>query len=317
MWRAYVVLWLGVWIVLITRPGTWPAALGQWPMALVMALGSFVAGSTPMGGGTVAFPVLVLGFDRSPVMARDFGFAIQSVGMTSAMLFIFARNMPVERRMLLWSCVGAVIGLVFGTWLLAGRVPADWVKLVFATLWTTFGAWLVTGARAEASLPLRPADGRDVSRIGLAVGVVGGAIASLIGVGLEMLVYATLVLRFGWGPKAAVPTAVCATALASPVGLALRFLTEGVHPEVFPVWLAAMPVVIFGAPAGAFILKRVPRLVLLRVIGALCLVQFGATVAQVRPTPEQWTGVAVLAVLSTAGLWLLAPNRPASAASAA
>jgi uncharacterized membrane protein YfcA len=302
--------------VLITRPGNWLLALAHWPMALVMVGGSLVAGSTPMGGGTIAFPALVLGFGRSPGMARDFGLAIQSVGMTSALLFIVARGIPVERRLLTWSCAGAVVGLALGTFLLAGRVPADWVKLLFATLWITFGAWLVTGTAKESSGPRISSDGSDAVLIGLIVGVVGGAVASLIGVGLEMLVYATLVLRFGWGPKAAVPTAVCATALASPVGLLLREMTAGIDPGVFPDWIAAVPIVIFGAPAGAYISTRMPRAVLLRIIGALVLVQFAVTVNQVAPTALQWGGVVALAVLSASGLWLLAPSeRPAAAAS--
>jgi uncharacterized membrane protein YfcA len=305
---VYIVLCLAVWLVLITRPGASLVALAQWPMALVMIGGSLVAGSTPMGGGTVAFPALVLGFGRSPAMARDFGLAIQSVGMISALLFIVKRGIPVERRLLAWSCAGAVVGLALGTFLLAGRVPADWVKLLFATLWITFGAWLVTGTAKEASSPRAAAHADEMPVFGLAVGAVGGAVMSLIGVGPEMLVYAALVIRFGWGPRAAVPTAVCATALSAPVGLALRAWTVGVHPEVFPVWLAAMPIVIFGAPAGAYISTRMPRAVLLRIIGALCLIQFGVTVGQVRPTPAQWAGVAALAALGAAGLWLLAPS---------
>jgi uncharacterized protein len=140
------------------------------------------------------------------------------------------------------------------------------------------------------------------------VGFIGGAVMSLIGVGPEMLVYATLVLRFGWKPKVAVPTAVCATALAAPVGFLLRVITAGVDPGVFPEWLAATPIVIFGAPLGAYIGARLPRKVLLRIIGALVLVQFGFTVNQVRPTPAQWAGVVALAALSAAGLWLLAPS---------
>ncbi len=94
--------------------------------------------------------------------------------------------------------------------------------------------------------------------------MLGGAVAALIGVGVEMLVYATLVLRFGWGPKAAVPTAVCTTALVSPVGLLLRFVTAGINPGVFPDWIACVPIVIFGAPFGAYISTRMPRSVLLK-----------------------------------------------------
>jgi len=307
-------MWLALWLVLITRPGAWLAALAHWPMALVMVGGSLVAGSTPMGGGTVSFPALVLAFGRSPAMARDFGLAIQSAGMTSALLYIVARGIPVAGRLLAWACAGAVVGLVFGTFLLAGRVPADSVKLLFATLWITFGAWLVTGNAGEGPAPRASANGREVALIGLAVGGIGGAVMSLIGVGPEMLVYATLVLRFGWKPKAAVPTAVCATALSAPVGLLLRVVTAGIHPEVFAVWLAALPIVIFGAPAGAYISTRMPRVILLRIIGALVLVQFVVTVNQVRPTALQWAGVVALAALTAVGLWVLAPSGDRAAA---
>lgn len=307
-WQTFIGLCLLLWGVLITAPDAWLVALSHWPMALVMIGGSLVAGSTPMGGGTIAFPALVLGFKESPAMARDFGLAIQSIGMTSALLFIVMRGIPVERRMLTWSCIGAVIGLTLGTYLLAGRVPADWVKLLFATLWITFGGWLVTGTAKATSEPRPPTENANVVAFGLIVGVVGGAVASLIGVGVEMLVYATLVLRFGWGPKAAVPTAVCATALVSPVGLLLRAITAGIHPAVFPTWMACVPIVIFGAPAGAYISTRMPRRVLLGIIGVLVLVQFAVTVNQVRPSAALSGGVLALAALSGAGLWLLAPS---------
>jgi hypothetical protein len=36
-----------------------------------MAFGSYVAGSTPMGGGTVGFPILVLLFDLPATLGRD------------------------------------------------------------------------------------------------------------------------------------------------------------------------------------------------------------------------------------------------------
>jgi hypothetical protein len=95
-------------------------------------------------------------------------------------------------------------------------------------------------------------------------------------------------------------------------------MTAGIDPGVFPDWAACVPIVIFGAPAGAYIATRMPRAVLLRIIGALCLIQFTVTVFQVRPTLAQWAGVVAIAALSAAGLWLLAPStRPAAAASVA
>ena len=102
-------------------------------MALVMIGGSLVAGSTPMGGGTVAFPALVLGFQESPAMARDFGLAIQSVGMTSALLFILLRRIPVESRLLAWGSAGYGNSLkAKGEVSMTLQLPVFWVPYVLA-----------------------------------------------------------------------------------------------------------------------------------------------------------------------------------------
>ena len=53
----------------------------HWPIAVAMAIGSYFAGSTPLGGGTVRFPILVLLLGLPVALGRDFGFATQSVGM--------------------------------------------------------------------------------------------------------------------------------------------------------------------------------------------------------------------------------------------
>ena len=84
----------------------WLTLLEHWGIAFTMALGSYAAGSTPMGGGTVGFPVLVLLFDEAPTLGRDFSFAIQSIGMTSASIFILCRKQPIEWPMLRWASGG-------------------------------------------------------------------------------------------------------------------------------------------------------------------------------------------------------------------
>ena len=48
-------LWLavfyGVWLFLVVTGGHWDELREHWGIAVAMALGSYVAGSTPMGGG--------------------------------------------------------------------------------------------------------------------------------------------------------------------------------------------------------------------------------------------------------------------------
>ena len=99
VWFVWLAGFYAVWVWLVFGHGLWEVARTHWPIALAMALGSYVAGSTPMGGGTVGFPVLVLLFEMPATLGRDFSFAVQSIGMTSASIFILARRQPLA------SCV--------------------------------------------------------------------------------------------------------------------------------------------------------------------------------------------------------------------
>src|SRR5207247_8757200 len=99
-WFAYVAALYVAWFILAFGFGYWEQVKAHWPIALVMIFGSVVAGSTPMGGGTVAFPFLVLVFHQPPNLGRNFGLAIPALGITSAMLFILCRRTPIQLRML-------------------------------------------------------------------------------------------------------------------------------------------------------------------------------------------------------------------------
>ena len=50
---------------LLSLANIWQTLVDHWGIALAMAIGSYAAGSTPMGGGTVGFPVLVLLFGEA------------------------------------------------------------------------------------------------------------------------------------------------------------------------------------------------------------------------------------------------------------
>src|SRR3981081_178871 len=102
-WYAYIGVFLTIWAVLMFGFGLLPEVVRQWPMAAVMILGSMVAGSTPMGGGAVSFPFLVLWLHIPPDIARNFALVIQALGMTSAMVFIFCRRVRIQRRVLAWT----------------------------------------------------------------------------------------------------------------------------------------------------------------------------------------------------------------------
>lgn len=112
-------LFLPVWLTIALREGLLvPSFRAYYPLALAMIVGSLVAGSTPLGGGVVAFPVGVLVLGWTPSQGRDFSLAIQSCGMTAAS-FLIATTRPamVRRRadLMAKTIASNVLGLVAGS----------------------------------------------------------------------------------------------------------------------------------------------------------------------------------------------------------
>ncbi|HEX4604631.1 MAG TPA: sulfite exporter TauE/SafE family protein [Candidatus Angelobacter sp.] len=300
-WYLYVSAFLAAWIVLMLIYGLFPEVLHQWPIALVMIMGSLVAGSTPMGGGAVSFPFLVLWLGVSPESARNFGLVIQALGMTSAMIFILCRRVPVQSRALVWTIVAAAGGMFLGTFAVAPHVAGNFVKLIFACMWMSFAILTIWKNREFCSITgSRSMTNRAAMQMGILVGLTGGIIASIIGVGVEMILYIALVLLYRCDLKVAVPTAVSAMAVTSVVGVAARLCAGEISRDVVMKFLAAGPLVIFGAPIGTYIVSVIPRIRTLYVISILCIAQFVWTLSRLQRTPEEWAFVVAAITLASA-----------------
>jgi len=273
---VWLALFYSGWLTLVTTRGLWPTVTDHWPISLTMLLGSYVAGSTPMGGGTVGFPVLVLLFGEPPALGRDFSFFIQSIGMTSASFFIFCSRQRVAWRMLGPAMLGSAVGAPLGILFFAPLVPAQWIKVLFAVTWASFGILtLVKRHELAANTAITPGYRRLDWMLGGSLGLLGGAcVAAVTGVGIDMLVYAALVLVRRADLKIAIPSSVILMAFTSLVGLATKSLSGGIQPGVFENWIAAAPVVALGAPLGALVVHRVGRIPTLIFVSALCLAQF-------------------------------------------
>jgi len=273
-------LWLGLfylcWSWLVFGQGRWDVVAEHWPIALAMALGSYVAGSTPMGGGTVGFPILVLLFGLPATLGRDFSFAVQSIGMTSASLFILARRQPLAWSMLKGAVVGALVATPLGIMYIAPLIPELWIKLAFAVVWASFGVLhLYRIGEIADHIGMTEFDERWDFRVGLVVGVSSGAtVAAVTGVGIDMVLYAALVLLCRADLKIAIPTSVVIMAFTSLLGVLVKVVTTGMQPGVFENWLAAAPIVCLGAPLGAFVVNLIGRKPTLFVVALLCVGQF-------------------------------------------
>jgi len=258
-------LWLAcfyaAWLAIVVVGNHWHTIKEHYGIAVAMAFGSYVAGSTPMGGGTVGFPILVLLFHESATLGRDFSFAVQSIGMTSASIFILSRRLPLEWVILRWALIGSLIGTPLGILFIAPHVSGLVIKILFAVVWASFGVLHLRRTRDIcANIGETPAAHRFDRNVGFAIGLLAGAlVASITGVGIDMILYAVMVLLMRADLKVAIPSSVIIMAFTSVIGMVTKWLFAEVQPGVFENWLAAAPIVALGAPLGAFIVTRIGR----------------------------------------------------------
>lgn len=290
-----------MWLGLVISGDHWAALRGHWGIAVAMAIGSYFGASTPVGGGAVGFPVLVLLFGEPAAVGRDFSFAIQSAGMVSASLFILVRRRPVAWRLLSAAVAAGVVVMPLATLTLVPVLPPLAVKLLFAVVWAGFGiVHFVRRREIEGLHGPGVHTPRSDLVLGLGVGLAGGLITAVIGVGINMLLYMVLVMLLRSDARVAIPTSVIAMASLSLVGTATRAALGGAHPEVYLNWLAAAPVVVLGAPLGAWMVQVLPRAPTLWIVSALCVGQFVWTCVH-----EQVTGAPLAAAVAATGAFVL------------
>lgn len=298
---TWLVVFYSVWLGIVVVGEYGSVLASHWGIAVAMMLGSYVAGSTPMGGGTVGFPVLVLLFDQPGSLGRNFGLAIQSIGMVSASIYILTTRKRLDWGLLRPTLIGSLIGTPLGAMFVAPIMPDLWVKLTFAVIWASFGIMHLLKLRELIRHTGENTRFRSWDfGIGLAVGVLGGVASSITGVGIDMMLYATMVLLFQADLKISTPSSVIAMAFTSVLGISTNILLGQIDParyridpEVFYCWLAAAPVVAIGAPLGAWVVHRIPRVPTLIFISLLCLGQFFWTLIE-----EQVQGAALVGAIA-------------------
>ena len=269
-----VTVWT-VWLILTGPSHALSNLITNWEAALTMTLGSMVAGGTSMGGGAVAFPVFTKILHVPPHEAKVFSLAIQSIGMSAASITIVAMKTQVEWRFIRWSSLGGVPGIIFSSVFLAPVLPSNIIKFSFTMMVSSFALVLfaLNRTRRRRNLAI-PSWGKRERVVSLVAGFWGGIVSGLVGSGIDIVGFSVMVLLFGLCEKVSTPTSVILMAVNAVVGFILHqyFVGDFVEP-VTNYWLAAVPVVVVGAPTGAILCNLMKRKTIARLLIGLILIE--------------------------------------------
>ncbi len=227
------------WAVAVLATGLGSRVVANWEATITMLFGSVLAGSSPEGGGAVAFPVFTKALQVPGPVARTFGLSIQAVGMTMASISILMSGREFHRRAAVVGSVAAITGFVVAV-AAFGRpdelfwppsIGTPWVKASFSIVLATTSILMLrhlrAHGRAEGYVHVPPAWNRRFDAGLVTVAVIGGFLASLTGTGANIAVFLFLVVVADVAPKSALPTAIMAMAAVSIVGLVLFGIIDG------------------------------------------------------------------------------------------
>lgn len=302
------------WLIYVLAAGQLHRAVQHYDISIMMIGGSFLAGSSPEGGGAVAFPVLTKVLGVKPPAGRLFILAAQSVGLSVASIFILITKRPLDLNLLKCALPTGIAGLGVGLGVLADHdkffwppiFPAVWVKVTFAIVLASIAVALCLlvyfrrhGHVYAQSIPFN-------IPIAVVLGLlsfVGGIVASLTGTGVNVTMFLFAVLVCNLSPKVAVPTSVVTMAIVSVVGIMVlgldgdlldtefdpqgRVIRIGHNnlPKPCPAskcdvqgfFLAAIPIIVWGAPAGALVAAKVGEATLVLFVALLATVEVIST----------------------------------------
>jgi uncharacterized membrane protein YfcA len=330
VWRMFLpaLFFYPIWLSLMSAQDLWVTAYSDgWPMAITMVFGSLIAGSTPLGGGVLAFPVSVLVLKLSPKEGRALGCMIQSVGMTSASyLLLSCKRHLLHAELITYSLLAGTWGIAIGFWL---QIPALMINVVFTTVVISFAivyAYLVeyvlpqaerlAGSSSEAgATPTQTTTPHHViivRRVLLIIVLVfGGILTSQVGSGSDTASFIFTVLIWNAVSPAhdhidiqvATASSVIIMATHSIETAILILISGGSTPKVYNCLLCATPVVVLGAPLGALLLRPSMVKVLQIVFYLLAIIQFVCFAALVLKTDlDAWQGPIVGITLSLGGV---------------
>jgi uncharacterized protein len=277
----------------------------QWATVITMIFGSFIAGASPEGSAAVAYPIFTLILKIAPPVARNFAFAIQSIGMTSASLLIIGLRLKVDWNYIIFVTIGGVFGLFLGTYYVVPYISPVQAKLFFVSLYLSFGIalWLQNRRpQREVFENIQNFQNSDKAKL-IIFGLVGGIISSIFGTGINIFTFCLMTIYYRVSEKVATPSSVIIMTIETILGLFIHTqLMNDFQPEAFEIWLACVPFVAVFAPLGAFVISKMPRKGIATLLYIILIVQFFGAMLVIKPTLIQFS-LCMLVLASGIGLF--------------
>jgi uncharacterized protein len=262
----------------------------RWPAALTMLFGSFIAGASPEGSAAIAYPVFTLLLKIPPGVARNFAFAIQSIGMTSASLLILGLKIKVDWNYIIYVTIGGAFGLFLGTYYVAPLISPMQAKLFFVSLWLSFGIalWLQNkNQHREVFDKIQNLVGSDIFKL-IVFGFIGGIISSIFGTGINIFTFCLMTIYYQVSEKVATPSSVIIMTIETLLGIFIHTKIVGdFQPLAFELWIVCIPVVVFFAPLGAFMISKMPREGIAKLLYSILIIQFFGAMWVIKPSIPQ------------------------------
>ncbi len=283
---AYLVIVFTTWAIYMYQNELFYIISDHIPVMVTMIFGSFIAGSSPEGSASVAFPVFTLYLNIMPDTARNFAFAIQSIGMTAASVYILNKKITVEWNYILYVSLGGLVGLVLGTFYIVPHVQPLYAKLIFVSLWLSFGIILFF----ENLKPGRKIYNKiqyltkiDVFIL-LIFGCIGGGISSIFGTGINIFTFCLLVIYYKLNEKVATPSSIIIMTIETIAGFALHALyLKDISTTSYEMWQSCIPIVILFAPLGAYVVTKISRIAFTNFLYFVFFIQYIGAMIVIRP----------------------------------
>ena len=288
----FLIVVLGSWFWYMFNHNSFEIYTRQWATVITMIFGSFIAGASPEGSAAVAYPIFTLILKIAPPVARNFAFAIQSIGMTSASLLIIGLKLKVDWNYIIFVTIGGVFGLFFGTYYVVPYISPVQAKLFFVSLYLSFGIalWLQNRRpQREVYDRIQNFQHSDSGKL-IIFGLVGGIISSIFGTGINIFTFCLMTIYYRVSEKVATPSSVIIMTIETILGLFIHTqLINDFQPEAFEIWLACVPFVAIFAPLGSFIISKMPRKGIATLLYCILIIQFFGAIIVIKPTLVQFS----------------------------